>query len=504
MQIDIINKKLEKKIIDENVIRQIATDEENIFFSKTTKDTMIQFIDDKTNTNKTSIELWKNLLIDSICLLKMNDKREKLYDIFKKIYDDGKGKKDFCNSFKKIRLMSSYGIDEIEKYFHDFVDFESVLYGTSKYYRDHILHILQVWGIGIGLICNHETDLKLTDKYICSKENFNFLLDKEDKKGKEENEEEKIRKKSISKSEIWAMWTIIALCHDLGYPIEKASQINQKTRKIINHFGCLNFQELNYSFEIFNGYIVEKFLNIISSKAVMAQNSPDNENKTAVQSKYHDKFSKSLEDFKHGMFSGLLIFKKLTYFLETDFYFENSELTGEDLRQFFIRKEILRAICSHTCPKIYHIWLNTFSFLLIFCDEIQEWNRPNFDDFRFRVTDKYPKVIIGKYELKGQKFKVSFAYENDCDKNNYNYLVLDRFKTLHYLLRSAKDDKDRDKEMFLYWEVTFENRKYTLKFEPKVNELKEITVYKAEKQSDGSFSADNEFDLYEKDSQEFS
>jgi hypothetical protein len=490
MQIDAILKcNLNTEIINKNVIGQIESDQNNIFFSKVTKNSMKAYINDKLNNNKTAIGLWKNLLIDSICLLKMNDNREKLYDLFKRIYTTKKD--EFCDNFDTIRLMSSYGIDELEKYFEDYVNFESVLYGTNKHYRDHILHLLQVWGIGIGLLGSHESKLELSDEYICSEKDFNFLID------------ENKREKCISKSEIWAMWTIIALCHDLGYPIEKASQINQEARKIINHFGCLNFQELNYSFEIFSGYIVEKFLNIVASKAVMADNSRDKKNKTAIQSKYHDKFSKSIEDFKHGMFSGLLIFKKLTYFLETDYYYENSELSNEDVRQFYIRKEILRAICGHTCPKIYHISLNTLSFLLIFCDEIQEWNRPNFDDIRFQIVDKAPIVKIEKYDLIAKEFEVSFNYENKCDENNYEYLVLSRFKTLHYLLRSAKNDKNR-KKMSLIWKIEFENCIYTLEFKPKLDELKEITIFEAVKQPGGGISAKKEFDLYGKDSRKFS
>ena len=49
-------------------------------------------------------------------------------------------------------------------------------------------------------------------------------------------------KNIISQSEIWAMWTIIALCHDLGYPIEKTSKINLQAKKIISHFGNMNFE----------------------------------------------------------------------------------------------------------------------------------------------------------------------------------------------------------------------------------------------------------------------
>ena len=47
----------------------------------------------------------------------------------------------------------------------------------------------------------------------------------------------------------------------------------------------------------------------------------------------------------------------------------------EDSRQYYIRREILRAIASHTCHDIYQNDMLRFSFLLILCDDAQEWGR---------------------------------------------------------------------------------------------------------------------------------
>lgn len=50
------------------------------------------------------------------------------------------------------------------------------------------------------------------------------------------------------------------------------------------------------------------------------------------------------------MISAIIIYKMLIYFIETDnnpdasYIFDN-----EDARQFYIRRDILRAIASHTC-----------------------------------------------------------------------------------------------------------------------------------------------------------
>ena len=378
-----------KEIIDKDLI---------LFLSEDTKDALKSFysinkeLNQEKNKNDVIKNLWKNLLIDSICFLKLNDKREKLHISTNCLYEEDQAvgktefKKKFIKNFKKVRKLSSFGIDGLSKYFDEFLNFESVLYGTEKYYRDHVDHVINVWGIGVGLLLSEKEEkiedagqnntfkslniekFKFSDDFIFINKDFSFEdgeiikqkekalseIDDNDEKEKELKAEiEKIkRRKFVSKGEVLALWTVIALCHDLGYPIEKSYKINEKLKNILNFFGKLNIDEFNYNFSLFNNFLVEKFLNIVSSKPIYS-NKKNEEGKdklghTSIQSKYRDKIAKSLEDYKHGVFSSLLIFKTLTYFLETDFSYEEHSLEDEDLRQFHIRKEILRTICGHT------------------------------------------------------------------------------------------------------------------------------------------------------------
>lgn len=443
-----------KICLDDCVFSQIAEMNNLIFISSESKQLLRKYVDDKSLV--VSKILWKNLLVDAICILKVNDSREKLYN------DTCENLSAFNDLFNKVRKSSSYGIQELSSYFDDFIEFESVLYGTDKYYRDHIGHVLQVWAIGIGLI--NETKIHLSNGFqIDNTTDFNFQI-KENKS------------KTISKSELWSMWTIISLSHDLGYPIEKTSAINKQAKKIISHFGNMNFSELNYTFDIFNSFLVDKFLNIVSSKVC------EDQNITRVQTKYRDKISKSLEDYRHGVFSSLLIFKNLTYFLETDYSISNEELGSEDLRQFFIRKEILRSISSHTCHKIYHLELNTLSFLLILCDELQEWNRPKFRDVleNNNSHDTLSKVKLKKFKFEEkdsniyQEVHLEFVYAHDFNKSDERYIVFKKFKTVHNLLRSAKDDKKRSFNFI--WDIVFNNKKYSQVFDSQKNSFEQMKI----------------------------
>ena len=440
------------------IFEQISEDRELLYISEETKECIRKY---KEKINKDNAkDLWKDLLIDAICLLKINDSREKLYNDTCKIVN--KEDENYLDKFSSIRSISAYGIDELSGYFDDFVAFESVLYGTGEFYRDHIHHVLNVWVLGVGLLFGHAPiSINLSEDFKVSKKDFHFQIEND-------------KSQSISKGELWSMWTIIALCHDLGYPLEKASQINQKVRKIVNHFGCLNFNELNFNFDILNTFIVEKYLNIISSKTVKSdENCPDEnfeQHHTKIQHKYHDKFSKSLEDYKHGAFSGLLLFKKLTYFLETDYAPTNETLSTEDLRQFYIRKEILRSICGHTCPKIYHLHLNTLSFLLIICDELQEWGRPRFEDMLSgERKDKQVGKLIKFQTNENTEIHVEIKYKDLEVKEKTNQeeieenIVKKKFKNFLCLLRSAKDDEKR--KVKFKWEIIFQNQQYVFNFD---------------------------------------
>ena len=450
---NIIGINLTNQELKNRVFKPIASDARILFISRDTKASMMRYVEDEKNQQKIATTLWKELLIDAICVLKMNDTREQLYqDVMKTVKQVS-----FARRFNKVRRISSYGIDALSRYFDDFVEYESVLYGADKHYRDHVQHPLQVWAIGVGILFPRINE-------------FGFGLDYSRFHFQRKLALDETSNNNLSKSEILSMWTLIALTHDLGYPIERTSRINHKARKIVEHFGCLNFEELNYNFGVFNGIIVEKFLNIVSSKI--------SNKRTVVQSKYRDKLSKSLEEFKHGIFSSLLLFKSLTYFLETDYYYECSELSEEDLRQFHIRKEVLRAIAGHTCPKLYHVSLNTLHFLLILCDEVQVWERPRFDDLQTGIDSEHASVTIKRCDItkSSQEIEIKFEYKKEENKR-----ILDNFIFLHQLLRSAKEDHLR--KMKLHWEVQFNgNVNYELIFDSCEKPFRQVRLLRKNKE----------------------
>jgi hypothetical protein len=144
--------------------------------------------------------------------------------------------------------------------------------------------------------------------------------------------------------------------------------------------------------------------------------------------------------------------KWLVYFLESDFDLSfYKELIYEDARQFLIRREILRSIAIHSCPDIYHLNSGTYSFLLILCDDLQEWDRPTFHELR-ESRNIIIEVKLNQYTRSkiDATIKYIFVDRKDFDKDMESHLKC-IYKRLHKILRSALDVDDRQ---FTYqWKI---------------------------------------------------
>lgn len=318
--------------------------------------------------------LWRALLEKAICCLRRFDERE-----------------PFLKSPQK--QIVAYGIDALTEYHRKYTEFESLLYGASAYYRDHVFHVIRVWMLGVVFLI----------KPINEKEPFyqKIELDGGAKQGKD---------KTIGFFELISMWTIAALCHDLGYPLEKADQILAKTQKMMKEFIPNPNVWSNFNFLGSQDNINEYILKFISTKMKkipgnegQGQGSTEGEEYHGrIQPKYYLKYAKSLEGFQHGIISTIIVYKMLLYFLESDFNLNDDYVySPEDARQFYIRREILRAMASHTCPDAYNIHINTFPSLLFICDELQEWGRKTWNELYTGLHEEAVRLTIEDFSKEG-------------------------------------------------------------------------------------------------------
>ena len=368
-------------------------------------------------------KLWLKLLEKSIICLRYFDIRE-----------------PFKNSTGKKKPIA-YGIKELSDFFENYTDFESTLYGSVKFYRDHVMHVFRVWLLGINLL------LRENGKYLNAINIAN---------GYEFSNYEKI-----------SMWTIIALTHDLGYPLEKSYQIIDKTNNMMKSFVANPSISMDVSFSGVQNSMNDFVLRFISSKMreidfesrkIIDETKEDKKKKkkdedklryvARLQPKYYFKFQKSLEHNQHGVLSALIIYKLLLYFLESDYSLNEDYTFGyEDSRQYYIRREILRPIASHTCKDIYQNDAFCFSFLLIVCDDAQEWGRKNISQLYVNDKTGYEFGDV-KMIFSGNSIEVSIGDEYQIvDKEMLAVLLKNyRKQCMRYrnLFRDGQDTSNRN------------------------------------------------------------
>jgi len=366
--------------------------------------------DDELHKQKPKLSsLWSLLIGSAIVYLKSKDTRETHHD-------DG-----------------DYGTEILKRYFDNFCEFERFLYGSSEHYRDHVSHMFRVFLLGEYLLRTKAANSRLT---------FSDLRTGEEVLGGKQGS-------SITAEEKEAMWCLMALTHDLGYPLEVLHSINSQVRGMVSPLR-VDINPIAVSQQ--SGALNDLILKMLSSNVVPEKGRTANRFRTTVQTKYLVKFLRAQEEHDHGIESCILLFKALVFFLETDYCLDSRKtIDRADARQFLIRQQILRAIASHHCNSIYHLKMLDISFLLRIIDEMQEWGRPRLASLFEVIPDT--RVEIDKLQANEFGFKVRFlppagANPSPEDLKRMHHAVWVYFKgkceTFVEILRSAVDGKNRD------------------------------------------------------------
>lgn len=364
-------------------------------------------------------ELWNKIIEKSIKCLRFFDGRE-----------------PFLNNSSKRPV--AYGVKELGDYFDKYTQFESMLYGGGKYYRDHVVHVFRVWLLGLDCLLDNEA------AYL-----------------KRISIQQSISVNSLEKISIWSM---IALTHDLGYPLEKAQGIIEKTKEMMRSFVSNPTLSLDLSFNGIQTNMNDFVVRFMSSKMheipPTSSKKEDTKGETKkfvarLQPKYYFKFQKSLEGYNHGILSATIIYKLLIFFLESDFNInEDYVFDEEEARQFYIRREILRTIASHTCHDVYHLDMMNFSFLLIMVDDAQEWGRKRISELYVKKSSSYQFDSISPY-FGGSNYDYGEYVDNGVSKAINKFVTKEKFSfpmdeidNLKGILKGLWHQRERYLEIF--------------------------------------------------------
>ncbi|MFX1568685.1 MAG: hypothetical protein ACFFCV_09985 [Promethearchaeota archaeon] len=402
-------------------------------------------IEIQSNLSSIVVDLWVMMLKDSI------DKLNKYNGI------------DYKDTIK--------GISRLKNYLESFQNSELLFYASDNWYRDTIYH--QVWFYFVGEYVFDKFGIMeiLIDNLVwyCDP-----LEDDKDKSGEAR----------------YAFFCIIALCHDLGKPLEKFHSINSSIKDMLFNFKFLHFTPFKIEFpQTYNEMMkylikflsksgfkikkddIKKFSEIqqlinLDSNQETPDGSPLSKGHITIdtlfvkmEKKLEDLpfiqalFSTALSELNHGILSCLLLLESFRSFRDGLIYKHKNEKGMNEI--YYVQKSyltalgILKAIAYHGIEDIIISEINLPYFWICLIDDLIEWYRPTRAGKDFissglcRVKIKKPhfdeltdKKLIKKIHI---GFFFYIAKDNEDQKYNKNikdiiHFFIDKLTKYYYIL----------------------------------------------------------------------
>ncbi len=299
----------------------------------------------------------------------------------------------------------SKGNNKLFEFLDEATKFEDLLYGLDVRYRDHTLHSLWVYFIGEYILRKQLPELR---------DNLNWYLYNDIEAYEEQysyptelvefanNKKMELSNKVKEKRD--AVWCITALCHDLGYSLEKLGKLNEKVKSVVTFFDISNVKETGYFLNVEHNHLAEQFLELmaIEVRIMPSEDYKDLEElnkklayKTLSKVEYKKKLEEKIvikcfrddstywrlcrafEKKEHGILSAYLIYKILGIFANTSVRGPAEEwgLEDEEVEDNIIRGDILFAIAQHSFDFAHLYELNSLADILVLADELEEFSR---------------------------------------------------------------------------------------------------------------------------------
>ena len=318
------------------------------------------------------------------------------------------------------------------------IKYEESVLNILPEHRDHFIHSIFVYLLGIYLYRKSKLFVKpLGENMLKNDMNFKWL--------KEQRSEHLASKKSDSDidKEFIFRWRMISLFHDVAYPLEISAKLMRKYSKEVllsYESSCVESARnlIEYSIPdlenlfyigVIPGYYEEKrefawdiaqetdVIDFISKRLVISSVfSYPNADSKLLSHRIKESFVKSLKEgfVDHGVFSATIFLKWMA-----NLYRENRNWNSEQFYTSIV--EIAKAIALHTMHRrlyspIVKIDINQapLAYLLILCDELQEWYRRS-----GKSKKKAPHNImkqIKSYKMECQGNRIYFEITGDPSK----------------------------------------------------------------------------------------
>ncbi len=306
----------------------------------------------------------------------------------------------FSISLKDI-TSNLRGYRELSRYFDEYVNYENILFALDENHRDHVIHSIWVMLIGFYLRKNYK---EFSGSMMGSGIAYSIVKNQESQK----HVEEVIRG---TKEHEEALWSLITLSHDLGYPIEKTAKANKIMAEMIRNFGFLEQSDFKYNFTTVHQTSIDELLNTLSAQVVWVSDSGYN---VITRSGYRLDFARSFERLDHGIMSAYLLQKYLDRICEvmnrtiglSPQYVETSIEKAINVTIILIW---LHAISAHTNDNTYWREIPAFSSFLLLCDELDEFSRYT----RSMKNKEWVRMgVRTEFEYKKNSFNIKYTFDN--------------------------------------------------------------------------------------------
>ena len=296
--------------------------------------------------------------------------------------------------------------------------------------RDHLIHSVNVFLLGLAIFSQNVNYRRMYREYILSTDYKNYY---------------KIDGR-ISFEEFFYRWGIAALFHDIGYPVEiigkQMKKFLQDGVKSISHsyeadiaIDFKDFNEFNSIIKIKpdfadgfrNDHSESKFLDLFKPTDIMAYNISEEFNiEIKPLLKHLNSFVNIMGEsgfIDHGFFSSILVLNSYGYLIQkyTEiydiFYYPIADSATAILLHNYYRNVLQKKPFE---LKQLHPRKNPLAYLLILCDELQEWNRKSYgakdkgrnqiNELAIEVTDERLEL---EYVLKGGSMGFGFSQDKE-------------------------------------------------------------------------------------------
>lgn len=279
----------------------------------------------------------------------------------------------------KTNSPKDRAIGNITKYIDDFTVFEEMLFGLNKNYRDHTLHSLWVYLFGHQFIngMGGYEKFKIIGQVVMRYQ-----------KGAQPQFGVTSERLTCDKKHLEAMWGMIALLHDLGYPVETISnKPNEVFGSILDPF-AIDFSsifqmDLGSRINLLHQSVCDLLSAMYSPKDLTAEQKRElheiadasdvpfyvlTEPTVTKSEPLEMEFRIATVNKRHSAWSVILAFKNIAYLHEGN----KRNGTYDDFLNLMTKKDILYSLVHHTNEEPKDEAINRFAFILLLMDDIEE------------------------------------------------------------------------------------------------------------------------------------